>query len=385
MPKDLYSVQRNFDHSQPPAVGVLVANLGTPEAPTAKGLRPYLKEFLGDPRVIEFSRPLWWLILNGPILTFRPKKSAELYAKIWTDQGSPLMVYSRTVAQGIEERLRNRLGTPVHCALGMSYGQPSMKSALAELQAKNCNRILLLPLFPHYSATNTGAAFDAMMRELMTWRRLPEIRTIHQYHDDPGYIDVLAKSVREHWDEHGEPDLLITSYHGIPKRYFLNGDPYHCHCHKTTRLLRDKLGVAEDKILVTFQSLFGREEWLKPYTEEVMHALPGAGVKRIDVMCPGFSVDCLETIDEIDREYREVFEEAGGEEYRYIPCLNDRPDHIDAITDLALSNLQGWVEDRESFNQEAFQAAAELCGHLAESRKACPVHADAGFGKDDHS
>ena len=382
MPKDLFSVQRDFKHGEPRSVGVLVANLGTPEAPTAAALRPYLKEFLGDPRVIEYSRPLWWLILNGIILTFRPKKSAELYANVWTEDGSPLKIYSDHVTEGIEERLRAKLGTPVSCVLGMSYGEPSMKTALAELQAKGCDRILLLPLFPHYSATNTGAAFDAMMRELMTWRRIPELRTIHQYHDDKGYIDVLAKSVREHWDEHGEPDLLITSYHGIPKRYFLNGDPYHCQCHKTTRLLRERLGVDEDKILVTFQSLFGKEEWLKPYTEEVMEALPGAGVKRVDVMCPGFSVDCLETIDEIDREYREVFEHAGGEEYRYIPCLNDRPDHIDALTELALQNLQGWVEDKESYDPAAAQQDAEQSRRLAEARKGCPVHADAGFGSE---
>ena len=290
------------------------------------------------------------------------------------------MIYSERVTRGIEERLREKLGTPVHCVLGMSYGEPSMKTALHELRSKGCDRILLLPLFPHYSATNTGAAFDAMMRELMTWRRLPELRTIHQYHDDPGYIDALAQTVREHWDEHGEPDLLITSYHGIPKRYFLNGDPYHCQCHKTTRLLREKLGVPEDKILTTFQSLFGKEEWLKPYTEEVMHSLPGAGIKRIDVMCPGFSADCLETIDEIDREYREVFEEAGGEEYRYIPCLNDRADHMDALTDLALQHLQGWTESKQDFDEKAYHEAAEKCLHLAEARKACPVHADAGFG-----
>ena len=383
MPKDLFSVERGYDHGTRPAVGVLVANLGTPEAPTAKALRPYLRQFLGDPRVIEYSRPLWWLILNGPILTFRPKKSAELYANVWTDEGSPLLVYSKRLTRAIEDHLRRELGTPVHCVLGMSYGEPSMKTALAELRAKGCDRVLLLPLFPHYSATNTAAAFDAMMRELMTWRRVPELRTIHQYHDDPGYIDALAASVREHWDTHGEPDLLITSYHGIPKRYFLNGDPYHCQCHKTTRLLREKLGVAEDKVLVTFQSLFGKEEWLKPYTEEVLHALPGTGVRRVDVMCPGFSADCLETIDEIDREYREVFEQAGGEEYRYIPCLNDRPDHVRALSELALRNLQGWTEPKESFDEAAYHQAAEQCRELADAHRRCPVHADAGLGSHD--
>lgn len=370
----------DYEHGQPPKVGVLVANLGTPESPTAKGLRPYLKQFLGDPRVIEISRPAWWLILNAIILTFRPKKSAALYANVWTDEGSPLLVYSERLTTMIEDELRKTLGTPVECVLGMSYGQPSMKSALRELEKRGCDRILMLPLFPHYSATNTGAAFDAMMRELMTWRRLPEIRTIHWYHDHPAYIDALANTVRELWDKEGEPDLLVTSYHGIPKRYFLDGDPYHCQCHKTTRLLRERLGLPEEKVLVTFQSLFGKEEWLKPYTEDTLEALPAAGVGKLDVMCPGFAVDCLETVDEIDREYREVFEHAGGKQFRYIPCLNDRPDHVAALTDLALAHLGGWTESKEDFDDAAYQAANEQSRQLAEARRACPVHADAGYG-----
>ena len=379
MPKDLYR-KHNYEHGQVPAVGILVANLGTPEAPTAKALRPYLKQFLGDPRVIEYSRPLWWLILNGIILTFRPKKSAELYANVWTEEGSPLLLYSQGLTATLEAGLRERLGTPVHCTLGMSYGEPSMASALRRLEEKGCERILMLPLFPHYSATNTGAAFDAMMRELLTWRKLPEIRTIHQYHDHAPYIDALAATVRERWEAEGEPDLLVTSYHGIPKRYFLNGDPYHCQCHKTTRLLREKLGLPEEKVLVTFQSLFGKEEWLKPYTEDTLHALPGAGVMNVDVICPGFAVDCLETIDEIDREYRHVFEEAGGGQYRYIPCLNDRPDHVQALRDLALRHLGGWVEDTSSYDREKAETGAALSKSLADTRRACPVHADAGYG-----
>ncbi|MEM1205047.1 MAG: ferrochelatase, partial [Acidobacteriota bacterium] len=342
MPKNLFTVERDYDHGEHPAVGVLISNLGTPEAPTAKALRPYLKQFLGDPRVVEFSRPLWWLILNGIILTFRPRKSAEVYANVWTEEGSPLLVTSRRLTEAISERLSQRFGTPIHCALGMTYGEPSTPRALEELKAKGCRRILVLPLYPHYSGSTVGSVFDAVARELSTWRWVPELRTIHQYHDDNGFVDALAARVRAFWDREGEPEVLVTSYHGIPKRYFLNGDPYHCQCHKTTRLLAQRLGLPEERVVVTFQSLFGREEWLKPYTEDTLEAMPEAGVRSVDVICPGFAVDCLETTDEIDREYREVFEEAGGERFRYIPCLNDGDDHADLLTDLVGRHLGGW-------------------------------------------
>lgn len=379
MPKNLFSVERDFEHGEIPAVGVLVTNLGTPEAPTAAALRPYLKQFLGDPRVVEYSRPLWWLILNGIILTFRPKKSAEVYANVWTEEGSPLLVTSQRLTEAIGERLSERLGSRVHVALGMTYGEPSTPRALAELKAKGCRRIVVLPLYPHYSGSTVGSVFDAVAKELMTWRWVPELRTIHQYHDEPAYIEALAGRVRRFWDENGEPEVLVTSYHGIPKRYFLNGDPYHCQCHKTTRLLAERLGLAEDRVVVTFQSLFGREEWLKPYTEDTLHAMPGAGVRSVDVICPGFAVDCLETTDEIDREYREVFEEAGGEQFRYIPCLNDGDDHADLLADLVTRNLRGWVD--EQADPEAIARAAARSRELAAAKAACPVHADAGYGQ----
>ncbi len=379
MAKDLFSVERDYQHGEVPAVGVLLVHLGTPTAPTAKALRPYLKQFLWDPRVIELSRPLWWLVLHLFVLPFRPRKSAELYANIWTPEGSPLLVISRRIARAVGERLERDLGTAVHVALGMTYGEPSIPSALAELRARGCHRLLVFPLYSHYSSSSTGAVFDAVMKELMRWRRVPEMRTIHQYHDDPAYVRALAATLRELWSKDGEPELLVTSYHGIPKRYFLNGDPYHCQCHKTTRLLAEELGLAEDRYLVTFQSLFGREEWLQPYTDVTLEALARAGTKSVDVICPGFSVDCLETLDEIGRESRHVFLDAGGERFRFVPCLNDRPDHVDCLTGLIRCNLEGWVKAMHEHDPERAAADAARSRELAEAMMARPVLPDAGI------
>lgn len=379
MIKNIYSVEPGFQHGEVPAVGILLINLGTPAAPTAKALRPYLRQFLSDPRVIELSRPYWWLILNLFVLTSRPRASARLYANIWTAEGSPLLVTSQRITEVVEQRLRRQLGTPIHAALGMTYGEPSVASALAELNAQGCRRIVVFPLYSHYSSTSTGASFDAVMKELMTWRRVPEIRTIHQYHDDPAYIRALAATIRELWSKEGPPEMLVTSYHGIPKRYFLNGDPYHCQCHKTSRLLAEELGLPEERYLVTFQSLFGREEWLQPYTDVTLEAMARSGTKSVDVICPGFSVDCLETIDEIGRENREVFIAAGGEQFRFIPCLNERSDHIDLLVDLIHRNLGGWVESKADWNAAAAAAAATRSKRTAESMMAEPVVPDAGY------
>ncbi len=379
MIKNLYSVEPDFEHGEIPAVGILLVNLGTPEAPTARAVRPYLRQFLSDPRVIELSRPFWWLILNLFVLTFRPRASAKLYANIWTDEGSPLLVTSKRIAEAIEKQLGQDVGSPIHTALGMTYGEPSVAAALSELKAKGCRRILVLPLYSHYSSTSTGASFDAVMKELMTWRRVPETRTILEYHDLPAYIRALASTIRELWEKEGEPEMLVTSYHGIPKRYFLNGDPYHCQCHKTTRLLAEELGLPETRYLVTFQSLFGREEWLQPYTDVTLEAMAKSGIKNVDVICPGFSVDCLETIDEIGRENREVFLEAGGEEFRFIPCLNDRPDHIDFLVDMIRNNLGGWIEDKANWDLERVSADAAKSCRYAEAMRAKGVLPDAGY------
>lgn len=371
-----YFGQPGFKHSEIPAVGVLLANLGTPDAADTPALRRYLREFLLDPRVIEMSRPLWWLILHLFVLPFRPRKSAELYKKVWTPEGSPLLVISRRQAAAVEKALRAQTGTLVHVALGMRYGNPSLKAALRELAEKGCRRILVLPLYPQYAAVTSGSTFDGVAAELRAWRWVPELRILQHYHDEPGYVRALAATVREAWADGSQPDKLLFSFHGIPQRYFEAGDPYFCHCQKTARLVAQELGLSRDRYEVSFQSLFGKEEWLKPYTDKTMQAMARAGVRSLDVVCPGFAADCLETIEEIDEQNREIFLHAGGERYRYIPALNDRPDHVRFLTELALRNLHGWLEpDAARARREA-----EASARLAEARMAAPVGADGGYG-----
>jgi ferrochelatase len=376
-----YFGQPDFQHTEIPAVGVLLANLGTPDAADAPALRRYLGEFLWDPRVIEMSRPLWWLILHLVILPFRPKKSAELYQKVWTPEGSPLLTISRRQAAAIEAILKAEVGTPIHVALGMRYGNPSMRSALRELAAKGCRRILLLPLYPQYAAVTSGSTFDALATEVTAWRWVPEMRILQHYHDEPGYIRSLAASIREAWADGSQADKLLFSFHGIPQRYFEAGDPYFCHCHKTARLVAEELGLPADRYQVSFQSLFGKEEWLKPYTDKTMQGMAKSGVRSLDVICPGFSADCLETIEEIDGMNREIFLHAGGERYRYIPALNDRPDHMRFLADLVIRNLNGWVEPAGAWDGERARHEAEASARRAEARKATPVGADGGYGR----
>ncbi len=331
-------------HGRAPAIGLLLSNLGTPDAPTARALRPYLREFLSDPRVIELPRLFWLAILNGIVLTVRPRRSAALYRKVWTPEGSPLLAISRRQAAGVAARLAGRTRVPVRVALGMRYGRPPLAAALAELAAAGCRRILVLPLYPQYSATTSGSTFDAAFAALARRRWVPDLRTIGGYHDEPGYVAALAASIAELWRRDGEPERLVLSFHGMPKRYLLAGDPYFCFCQKTARLVAERLGIDPARALVTFQSRFGREEWLQPYTDETLRALPARGVKRVDVVCPGFSADCLETLEEIDGLNREFFLHAGGERYRYVPCLNDRADHLDFLAGLALRHLAGWAD-----------------------------------------
>lgn len=326
-----------------PAVGVLLANLGTPDAPTTPALRRYLRQFLLDPRVIELPRALWWTILHLSVLPTRPQKSAALYRKVWTAEGSPLLTLSRRLAAAVETALRGEVATPLHVALGMGYGEPSIGGALRELAGKGCRRLLVLPLYPQYAGASTGSAFDAVAAELTGWRCVPELRTIHQYHDHPGYVAALAATLAEAWEREPPAERLLFSFHGIPQRYADAGDPYSLQCHETARLVAERLGLPGERWQVTFQSLFGREEWLRPYTAQTVKALGGSGVKSLDVVCPGFSVDCLETLEEIDGLNRELFLHAGGERFRYVPALNDRPDHVRALCDVLLANLQGWV------------------------------------------
>jgi protoporphyrin/coproporphyrin ferrochelatase len=362
-----YFGQPDFQHGEVPAFGVLLANLGTPDAPDSSALRRYLREFLLDPRVIEMPRALWWLILHLFVLTTRPPKSAALYKKVWTAEGSPLLVITNRQAAALQDVLRREIGTPVHVAVGMRYGNPSARSALRELAGKGCRRLLVLPLYPQYSAVTTGSTIDAVAAELTTWRWVPEIRTIHHYHDDPAYIRALAASIHELWQREGPPEKLLFSFHGIPKRYFLAGDPYFCESHKLARLAAEELQLPREQWSVSFQSLFGKEEWLKPYTDKTITELAKSGLRKLDVVCPGFAADCLETIEEIDEQNREIFLHAGGERYRYIPALNDRPDHVRVIADLVHRNLQGWVQSPAEWNEEARRQEAAESRRRAES------------------
>jgi ferrochelatase len=340
-----YRGERDHRHDAPPTLGVLIANLGTPRAPTARALRPYLRQFLWDPRVIELNRPLWWTILHFAVLLTRPRASAELYRKVWTPEGSPLLVLSRRQAAGLERRLVGRARLPIRVALGMRYGEPSIASALAELADAGCRRVLVLPLYPQYAAATAASTFDAVFAELATWRWVPELRTVATYHDEPGYVAALAASIDELWRREGAPERLVMSFHGMPRRYFDAGDPYYCFCQKTARRVAERLALPAERLLVTFQSRFGREEWLRPYTDETLRALPAAGVRTVDTVCPGFAADCLETLEEIDGLNREFFLHAGGERFRYVPCLNDRDDHLDFLADLAVRHLAGWLDE----------------------------------------
>jgi len=334
-----FSAQDNFDHESPTSVGILLTNLGTPDAPTTKALRAYLKEFLWDPRVVEQPRWLWWLALNGVILNLRPAKSAEAYRKVWTDEGSPLLAISKKQRHKLDLVLREKLGDHVHVELAMRYGNPSIESALEALRNKNCSKIIVLPLYPQYSATTTASTFDAVADVLKTWRRIPGLQLIDSYYDHPAYIQALTQSVQKYWQQHGEPERLLMSYHGIPERYVNSGDPYSCHCHKTAALLREQLGLGEDRAYLTFQSRFGREPWLQPYTDATLKAWGEEGVSSVDVICPGFSADCLETIEEVAMENRDYFLEAGGQQYRYIPALNDDDAHIEALSQIIMNYL----------------------------------------------
>jgi ferrochelatase len=328
-----------FDHAGASRAGVLLSNLGTPDAPTPAALRVYLREFLSDPRVVELPRWKWLPVLNLFILPRRPAMSAKLYEKVWTPEGSPLLLTARRQTEGVAARLRERFGDGVAVALGMRYGRPSIASALAELGAAGCRRIVVLPLYPQYSAATTGSTFDALFAELARWRSVPGLRTIETYHDEPAYIAALAASVRELWRRDGEPEKLLMSFHGMPIRYFESGDPYFACCQRTARLLAEALALPAERWQVSFQSLFGKEEWLKPYTDRTVEALARQGVRSLDVVCPGFSADCLETLEEIDQLNRGIFERHGGGRFRFVPCLNDRADHLDFLAGLVARQL----------------------------------------------
>jgi ferrochelatase len=362
-----FSHDEQFFHGKSESLGVLIVNLGTPDEPTTKAVRRYLKEFLSDGRVVEIPKVIWWCILNGIILRTRPAKSAKLYASVWEEAGSPLLKYGKLQQKALQAEMAVRVKAPVHIELAMRYGNPSILQGLRNLRAKGARRLLVLPLYPQYSAATTATTYDAVSKEMKRWRWLPEIRFVNQYHDNARYIEALASSVKKHWAEHGKNEKLVMSFHGLPRRNLELGDPYHCQCHKTGRLLAEALHLKPEQWLVTFQSRFGRAEWLKPYTDKTLEALAKDGVKGVDVVCPGFSSDCLETLEEIAVENREVFEEAGGEYYTYIPALNDDPEHIHVLADLAQQHTQGWPEMSPDWTESAAQAHDKSTQDLAKS------------------
>jgi len=339
-----YIGTKNFDHQQPPRVGILLTNLGTPQAPERKALRTYLQEFLSDPRVVEVPRLLWWFILHGVILNIRPGRSAHSYRSVWTERGSPLLFHTQDQANALREQLRSEYGEAVIVEFAMRYGAPAIPAVLQSMLQRGVRKLLVLPLYPQYSGATTGSTFDALAANFTHRRWLPELRFISHYHDHPAYISAVAASIRAHRTQHGGADLLLFSYHGVPQRYLDEGDPYHCECLKTSRLVAAELGLQEQDYKTTFQSRFGRQEWLKPYTDATLKELPGAGVKTVQVISPGFAADCLETLEELAVENRGYFLAAGGEHFQYIPCLNSSPDHITALTSIVNDHLAGWLD-----------------------------------------
>ena len=332
-----YVGEKDYQHGMDAKVGVLITNLGTPDAPTKKALRPYLKEFLSDPRVIETPKIIWQIILNGIILNTRPAKSAKAYATVWTDNGSPLYDIAKKQQAALVKALPNLV-----VGLAMRYGNPSIESQLIKMRDQGVRKILIFPMYPQYCAATTASTFDKVTQVLNKWRWIPEVRFINDYYHDQLYIKALANSIVAFREKHGKPDLTLFSYHGIPKAYLDKGDPYHCFCRATTRLVKEQLNLTDEEVMTTFQSRFGPAEWLQPYTDITLKELPGKGIKNVHIIAPAFSADCLETIEEIGEENRDYFMESGGETYRYIPCLNDSEEHIALFTKLINQHTQGW-------------------------------------------
>lgn len=315
--------------------GVLLVNLGTPDAPTTSATRRYLKEFLWDPRVVEIPRPVWWLILNGIVLNTRPKKSAQAYQSVWMEEGSPLLVHS----QALTDKLNFALQGECEVELAMRYGNPSIDSVLEKMQSKGVERLLVLPLYPQYSSTTTASTFDAIADVLKSWRRLPDWRMLADYHDFDPYIEAMASHIKSYWEKYGRAEYLLFSYHGLPERNIRLGDPYQAQCQRTSELLVAKLGLKENDWGMSFQSRFGKAEWIKPYTETTLKSLPGEEKKEVDVFCPGFPADCLETLEEIAVENRDYFLQAGGKKYQYITALNAEDIHVAALVELVKTRL----------------------------------------------
>ena len=356
-----FSGQADFNHKRQDKIGVLVTNLGTPQAATGKALKVYLKQFLSDPRVVEIPRVIWWLILNGIILNIRPKRSAKLYETVWTERGSPLLYHTQDQADAISKKLaeHNIDGKMDHVMVryAMRYGQPSIESVMEEMQRDGASKIVVLPLYPQYSGATSGSTFDAIAALFTKTRWVPHFRFVSSYHDNDNYINACAEKIKAHWQENGRAEKLMLSYHGVPRSYLEAGDPYYCHCQKTSRLIAEKLGLDKEQCITTFQSRFGKAEWLRPYTDATLKELSANGTKSIDVFCPGFSADCLETIEEIAEENKEYFLEGGGESYHYITALNSEPLHIEALADIIRHNIQDWLAEKPMDNEQRYALA----------------------------
>ena len=347
-----------FHHDQAECTGVLLTNLGTPAAPTSTAVRRYLAEFLWDPRIVEKPRWLWWLVLHGIILRLRPRRAAKAYAEIWSDNGSPLLHISQQQAKQLQAVLETMFTGPVKVALAMRYGEPSIAAGLQSLREAGARRILVLPLYPQYSATTTASTFDAVAHELQHWRWLPELRFVSHYHDQPSYIQALTTSIQKTWESQGRPEKLLFSFHGLPQRYLEAGDPYFCECHKTARLVAQALQLQDTEWQTTFQSRFGPEPWLQPYTDHTLEKLAREGVRHVQIICPGFAADCLETLEEINMQNREIFLQAGGEQFHYIPALNTEAAHIQLMAELVKQHAADWFTLPQSQKNSSARAKA---------------------------
>jgi len=340
-----YEGEKNYKHVSKKSLGILITNLGTPDRPDKKALKLYLKEFLSDPRVIEIPKLIWQIILRGIILNVRPRKVAKLYKSIWSKNGGPLLVMLKKQKKGIQKDLKQKR-KDVKIEIAMRYGNPSIEKGLINLKRLGCKRILILPLYPQYCAATVGSTFDKVTEILRKWRWIPEIRFVNGYFDDPLYIDCLIKSIKKSWKKKGRAQKIVFSYHGIPKKYLLKGDPYYCFCQKTTRLVVEKMKLKKNDYITTFQSRFGPQEWLTPYTDKTLKKLPKKNIKSVDVISPGFSSDCLETLEELEVENKVNFLSSGGEKFNYINCLNDDPQHLKMLSFLIQKHTKGWLENK---------------------------------------
>jgi ferrochelatase len=357
-----YRPEPPFRHGTASSPGVLLVNLGSPQAPTAPALRRYLREFLSDPRVVELPRAVWLPLLYTTVLTTRPRASAKRYAAIWSDEGSPLVVHTARQAVMLRGYLGERDRARVEIEWAMRYGSPSLAQGLDALRARGCDRILIVPLYPQYAGSTTGSVVDAVHATLARVRNVPALRLVKHFHDHPGYIAALAQSVRDSWMQTGRPDMLVMSFHGVPRFTLERGDPYHCECQATARLLAEALTLPQERYRVAFQSRFGRARWLQPYTADVLAELGRNRTGRVDVICPGFVSDCLETLEEIALEGKSIFLRAGGQAFHYIACLNERDDWVRALTDIVADNLHGWLVPSDPAELAAARARALALG-----------------------